>query len=135
MVITAPPAQSGGCYEFPPSKLIDVIEVRGLSRNTKKSYIGFVSRLSRHYHRPPDLICDAEPRAYLLHLLRERKNEVGSPIEAIETALPRMKKPILQPRVYSPEQVAKLLQVDGLNLKHRTLLITRRMPPVCAGAR
>ncbi len=123
-------------------KLIDEIEIRGLSRNTKESYIGFVSRLSRHYHRSPDLICDAELRAYLLHLLRERKNGVGTlciavsalrffyrhvlqrPTEAIETALPRMKKPILRPRVYSPEQVAKLLQVDGLNLKHRTLLMT-----------
>ncbi len=123
-------------------KLIDEMEVRGLSRNTKESYIGFVSRLSRHYHRSPDLICDAELRAYLLHLLREKKNGVGTlciavsalrffyrhvlqrPTEAIETALPRMKKPVLRPRVYSPEQVGRLLQVDGLNLKHRTMLMT-----------
>src|ERR1019366_10175972 len=55
-------------------KLIDEIEVRGLSRNTKDSYIGYVSRLARHYHRPPDQITDAELRAYLLHLLREKKN-------------------------------------------------------------
>jgi site-specific recombinase XerD len=123
-------------------KLIDEIEVRGLSRNTKESYIGFISRLARHYRRSPDQISDAELRAYLLHLLRVKKNGAGTlciavsalrffyhhvlqrPTEAIETALPRMKKPVLRPRVYSPEQIAKLLSVDGINLKHRTMLMT-----------
>jgi site-specific recombinase XerD len=123
-------------------KLIDEIEVRGLSRNTKDSYLGYVSRLARHYRRSPDRISDAELRAYLLHLLREKKNGAGTlclavsalrffyhhvlqrPTEAIETALPRMKKPVRRPRVYSPEQVAKLLSVDGINLKHRTMLMT-----------
>lgn len=136
-------------------KLIDEIEVRGLSRNTKDSYIGHVSRLARHYHRPPDKITDAEVRAYLLQLLREKKNDASTlcvvvsalrfffrhvlqrPTEAIETALPRMKKPVRRPRVYSPEQVAKLLQVDGLNLKHRTMLMTTyaaglRVSELCA---
>jgi integrase/recombinase XerD len=123
-------------------KLIDEIEVRGLSRNTKESYIGFISRLSRHYRRSPDRIRDEELRAYLLHLLREKKNGPGTlciavsalrffyrhvlqrSTEAIETALPRMKKPVVRPRVFSPDQIARLLQVDGLNLKHRTLLMT-----------
>lgn len=123
-------------------KLIDEMEVRGLSRNTKESYIGFVSRLARHYRRPPDKISDDELKAYLLYLLREKRNGPGTlciavsalrffygrvlqrPTEAIETALPRMKKPVLRPRVYSPEQIGRLLQVDGLNLKHRTMLMT-----------
>lgn len=123
-------------------KLIDEMEVRGLSRNTKDSYIGYVYRLARHYHRSPDQITDAELRTYLLHLLREKKNGASTlclavsalrffyrhvlqrSTEAIETALPRMKKPVLRPRVYSPEQVARLLQIDGLNLKHRTMLMT-----------
>mgnify|MGYP003449322444 FL=1 len=51
-------------------KLIDEMEVRGLSRNTKDSYIGYVYRLARHYHRSPDQISDTELRIYLLHLLR-----------------------------------------------------------------
>ena len=123
-------------------KLIDEMEVRGLSRNTKECYLGVVSRLSRHYRRPPDKLSDAELKAYLLHLLREKKNGPGTlciavsalrffygrvlqrPTGAIETALPRMKKPVLRPRVFSPEQIGQLLQVDGLNLKHRTLLMT-----------
>ena len=113
-----------------------------MSRNTQESYIGFVSRLARHYRRPPDQITDEELRAYLLHLLREKKNHAGTlciavsalrffyrhvlqrPTDAIDTALPRMKKPVVRARVFSPEQIARLLAVDGLNLKHRTMLMT-----------
>ncbi len=123
-------------------KLIDEIEVRGLSRNTQESYVGNIYRLARYYHRAPDQIDDGQLRAFLLHLLREQKIGVSSlivtvsalrffyrhvlsrPTQAIETALPRMKKPIVRPRVYSPEQVGKLLQVDGLSCRHRTLLMT-----------
>lgn len=46
------------------------------------------------------------------------------PTDVIEAALPRMKKPVLRPRVFSPEKIARLLSVDGLNLKHRTMLMT-----------
>ena len=41
------------------------LEVRGLSRHTKESYVGFVTRLSRHYRRAPDKLSDdlyASPR-------------------------------------------------------------------------
>lgn len=138
----AQPAEIDVVMNILRQKLIDELQVRGLSINTQASYIGFVSRLARHYRQSPERISDAELRAYLLHLLREKKNGPGTlciavsalrffyhhvlqrPTEAIETALPRMKKPVLRPRVYSPEQIAKLLSVDGLNLKHRTLLMT-----------
>ena len=61
------------------------------------------------------------------------------PTEAIETALPRMKKPVVRPRVYSPEQIAKL-QADCLNVKHRTMLMMTyaaglRVSEVCGCAR
>lgn len=123
-------------------KLIDELEVRGLSRNTQACYLGYISRLARHYHRSPEQISDGELRAYLLHLLREKKNGAGTlctavsalrffyrhvlrrPTDAIDTALPRMKKPVVRPRVFSPEQIAQLLAADGLNLKHRTMLMT-----------
>lgn len=135
-------ADRGGAMSILRQKLIDELEVRGLSRSTQESYAGVVSLLARHYQRPPDRISDEELRAYLLHLRRDRKNGASTlivavsalrffyrhvlhrPTEAIETALPRMKKPVLRPRVFSPEQVARLLQVDDLNLKHRTLLMT-----------
>jgi integrase/recombinase XerD len=123
-------------------KLIDELEVRGMSRKTQAAYIGFVSRLARHYHRSPDRINDGELRAYLLHLLRERKNCAATlclavsalrffyrhvlqrSTEAIDTALPRMRKPVVRARVFSSEQIARLFAVEGLNLKHRTMLMT-----------
>ncbi len=36
-------------------KLIDELELRGMSRSTQESYVGVVSMLARHYHRAPDL--------------------------------------------------------------------------------
>lgn len=142
VVLTVQPAQIDGAMKTLRQKLIDELEVRGLSRNTQESYVGFVSRLARHYNRPPDRISDEELRSYLLYLLREKGNGAGTlciavsalrffyhhvlqrPTEAIETALPRMKKPTTRPRVFSPEQIARLLNVEGLNLKHRTMLMT-----------
>ena len=123
-------------------KLIDELEVRGMSRKTQAAYIGFVSRLAGHYHRSPDRINDGELRAYLLHLLRERKNCAATlclavsalrffyrhvlqrSTEAIDAALPRMRKPVVRARVFSSEQIARLFAVEGINLKHRTMLMT-----------
>ena len=136
-------------------KLIDELELRGLSRSTQESYVGVVSMLARHYWRSPDRISDEELRGYLLHLRRERHNGPSTltvavsalrffyghvmhrSTEAIETALPRMKKPKLLPRVFSPEQIARLFQVEDLSLKHRTLLMTAyasglRVSELCA---
>lgn len=113
-----------------------------MSPRTQDSYVGAVSLLARHYQRSPDRLKDDELQAYLLHLRRDRHNSVSTlivavsalrffyrhvlqrPTGAIETALPRMKKPVLRPRVFSPEQISRLLQVEPLNLKHRTLLMT-----------
>lgn len=136
-------------------KLIDELELRGMSRSTQESYVGVVSMLARHYHRAPDLISDEELRGYLLHLLRDRHNGASTlivavsalrffyrqvlhrPTAAIETALPRMKRPKSLPRVFSPEQIARLLQVEELTLKHRTMLMTAyasgvRVSELCA---
>ena len=122
-------------------KLLDEIEVRGLSRNTEKNYVGALHRLARHYHRAPDQISDDELKHYLLHLLRERQLAASTLIvvvsalrffyrrvlhrstQAIEEALPRMKKPRQLPRVYSQQELSRLFQVKG-NRKHRAMLLT-----------
>jgi site-specific recombinase XerD len=85
---------------------------------------------------------DDEIKAYLLHLLRIKKLAVSSiivavsalrffygqvlrrPTKAIEEALPRMKKPVLRPRVYSVQELERLFGCPGLNRKHRALLMT-----------
>ena len=122
-------------------KLIDEIEVRGLSRNTEKNYVGALYRLARHYHRSPDQISDDELKQYLLHLLRKRQLGASTLIgvvsalrffyqhvlqrstQAIEEALPRMKKPRQLPRVYSQQELAQLFQAKR-NPKHRAMLLT-----------
>ncbi len=136
-------------------RLIDELELRGLSRSTQESYVGIVSMLARYYWRSPDRISDEELRGYLLYLLRERRNGASTlnvavnalrffyqhvlhrPTEAFEHALPRMKRPQSLPRVFSPEQIARLFQVEELTLKHRTMLMTAyasgvRVSELCA---
>jgi integrase/recombinase XerD len=123
-------------------KLIDEIQLRGFSNHTQDSYERCVTGLARFYHRSPDQIVDDEIKAYLLHLLRIKKLAVSSlivavsalrfffgqvlhrPTKAIEQALPRMKKPVLRPRVYSVQELERLFKCPDLDRKHRALLIT-----------
>ena len=123
-------------------KLIDEIQLRGFSPNTQRSYVRSVAGLAQFYHRSPDQIGDDQIKAYLLHLLRIKKLAVSSlivavsalrfffgivlhrPTKAIEEALPRMKKPVLRPRVYSVQELERLFGCPGLNRKHRALFMT-----------
>lgn len=123
-------------------RFIDEMELRGLSPLTRDGYVGVVYRLARHYHRSPDLITDDELKAYVLHMLREQKRSRSTvivvvsalrffyhrvlhrPLEEIGAVLPGMKKPVLRPRIFSPEQVTRLLNAECLSVKHRVLLMT-----------
>ena len=123
-------------------KLIDEIQLRGFSPHTQDSYVRSVTSLARFYHRPPDQIGDDEIKAYLLHLWRVKQLAVSSiivavsalrfffgqilhrPTQAIEQALPRMKKPVLRPKVYSVQELEQLLSGPALNPKHRALFLT-----------
>jgi integrase/recombinase XerD len=123
-------------------QLIDEIQLRGFSPNTQDSYVRSVAGLAQFFHRSPDQIGDQEIKTYLLHLLRVKKLAVSSiivavsalrfffgqvlhrPTQAIEQALPTMKKPILRPRVYSEPQLVQLFGYPELNPKHRALFMT-----------
>ena len=123
-------------------RLIDEIQLRGFSIHTQDSYVRSVTGLARFYHRSPDQIVDDEIKAYLLHLLRIKKLAVSSiivavsalrfffgqvlhrPTKAIEQALPRMKKPVLRPKLYSVQELERLFGCPGLNRKHRALFMT-----------
>lgn len=123
-------------------KLIDEIQLRGFSPHTQDSYVRSVAGLARFYHRPPDQIGDEEIKAYLLHLLRDEKLASSSLIvavsalrffygqvlhratAAIEQALPRMKKPVRRPRVYSVQELERFFQYPQINRRHRALFMT-----------
>ena len=54
-------------------RMLDALELRGLSERTCYVYIYAVARLARHYRRSPDRLSAEEVQQYLLHLLRERQ--------------------------------------------------------------
>jgi len=123
-------------------KLIDEIQLRGLSIHTQDSYVRSVTGLARFYRRSPDQLNDDQLKEYLLHLLREKKLAVSSLIvavsglrfffgnvlhrstKAIQEALPRMKKPVLRPKVYSVQEVEQLLNQPKLDRRHRVMFMT-----------
>lgn len=49
-------------------KMIENMQLRGLSVRTQESYVQAVSQLARHYHKPPDQIVEEELRLYFLYL-------------------------------------------------------------------
>ena len=53
-------------------RMVDDMTVRGLSENTRKSYLSAVSGLARHYGRSPDCIEAREVQDYLIFLYEKR---------------------------------------------------------------
>lgn len=49
-------------------RMIECLQLRGLSERTQESYVRAVRQLSEHYHKSPDLITEEELRQYFLHL-------------------------------------------------------------------
>lgn len=123
-------------------RLIDEIDLRGLSPNTKRNYVYWVAELANHFNRSPNKITDEEIKAFLILLLRVRElaastlivavsalrfffgNVLQRPTEALEQALPRMKKPKHLPRVYSGAELERLFGLAGVDPKHRAIFLT-----------
>lgn len=123
-------------------KLIDELDLRGLAPSTKYNYVHWVVQLAEYYHRSPDGISDPEIKAFLIFLLRERKLSVSTLLvavsalrfffgvvlhrstEAVEQALPRMKRPRRLPRVYSAAELERLFSLPDLDRKHRAMFLT-----------
>ena len=123
-------------------KLIDEIQLRGYSSSTQDNYVRWVADLAQFYNRSPDAISDPEIKSFLVHLWRVRKLAAATlivavsalrfffgrvllrPTEAVEQALPRMKKPIRLPRVYSGLELERLFGLPDLDRKHRAMFLT-----------
>lgn len=113
--------------------------IRGLTENTRLAYLRAVKGLARYYRRPPDQLTDAEVRAYLLHLIRERKLTFSSCRVAVHGLrffyritlrrawdgmhIPLPKRDHKRPAILSRAEVARLFEVTA-NRKHRALLMT-----------
>ena len=49
-------------------RMIECLQLRGLSERTQESYVRAVRQLAEHYHKSPDLITEEELRQYFLYL-------------------------------------------------------------------
>lgn len=124
------------------AQFIRELTLRGSTPRTIESYVGAVAALARHYGRSPDCITEEEIKAYLFHLIRERKfaastmnvvvsalrflyrHVLGRPIEQLAREVPRVKRQVRRPQVYSVAEVERLLVAGCTQLKHRSFLAT-----------
>lgn len=52
-------------------RMSDDMKLAGLSTETRRKYLGAISRLSAHFNRPPDQLSEEEVRTYLVALFKE----------------------------------------------------------------
>jgi len=54
-------------------RMIEDLQLRGMSDTTQGMYVRAVRKLSEHYHKPPDQVTEEELRQYFLYLKNVRK--------------------------------------------------------------
>lgn len=54
-------------------RMIEDMQLRGLSANTQECYVGAVRQLAKHYFRSPDQLTEDDLRQYFLYLTNEKK--------------------------------------------------------------
>lgn len=124
------------------AQFIRELTLRGSSPRTIESYVDAVAALARHYGRSPDRIGEEEIKAYLFHLIQERglsastlnvavsglrffyRVVAGRPIEQLLGTLPRVRRQVRRPRVYSVAEVERLLVAGCFHLKPQAFLAT-----------
>jgi integrase/recombinase XerD len=50
-------------------RMIECLQLRGLSERTQEAYTRAVRQLAEHYHKSPDLLTEEELRQYFLHII------------------------------------------------------------------
>jgi len=123
-------------------KFIAALSVRGFTSGTQRSYVRHVYYLAKHYHRSPEQLTPREVREYLYSVVAEQRfgrstliisinalrffyrQIVGWDRADFQENLPRPKKQHRLPRVYSEEEIQRLLQGEFPNPRHRVLLLT-----------
>jgi integrase/recombinase XerD len=54
-------------------RMIECLQLRGLSERTQEAYVRAVRQLAEHYHKSPDLITEEELRQYFLYIKNVKK--------------------------------------------------------------
>ena len=123
-------------------QFIRELVIRGTSPRTQESYVAAVYGLAKHYHKAPDQLGDEQIKNYMFYLAQERKLAPSSlnvticalrsfyqlvlqrPVEKVRLSLPWVARAVHRPRVYSVEELEKLLTVGCPHPKHRAFLMT-----------
>jgi hypothetical protein len=72
--VTISPSPEGDTAMSPlQQRMIEDMQLRGLSARTQEAYARAVWQLAQHNHRRPDQLSDEELRQYFLYLTNERK--------------------------------------------------------------
>lgn len=119
--------------------MLDELERRNYSPNTRRMYLYAVTELARHFHRSPDRLGLDHIRQYQAHLFREGKlkaNSVAAYVEALRFLfvhvlkrrwtlddLPYPKRPQTLPLVLSHQEVAQLIDAAA-TARDRIILMT-----------
>jgi site-specific recombinase XerD len=64
-------------------RMIESLQLRGLSERTQEAYVRAVGQLAQHYHKAPDLISEEELRQYFLYIKNVKKYSRASSTIAI----------------------------------------------------
>jgi integrase/recombinase XerD len=119
-------------------RLVEDMQIRNLTPNTQRAYVGQVVQLARHFRKSPDLLGPDEIRTYLIHLIQQRHLAASSVIVAVAAFrffytvtlkrswviaddIPAGRQGTKLPVVLSQDEVARLLAAVD-NLKHRMVL-------------
>jgi len=123
-------------------RFINELTLRGIAGRTVEAYIAAVYSLARYYRQSPDQVTDEQLHAYLLHLRGERKLSPSSlnqhvsalrsfyhlvqqrPVAALQTVLPRVRRQIRRPQIFSRAELERLFTVGCPQARTRAFLMT-----------
>ncbi len=116
--------------------------IRGISPRTQHTYVIQVYYLARYYHKSPDQLTDEELKNYIFYLVEKKHLAASSINQAISAlrffyrtvlkrsvdflreTLPRVRRAMRRPQVFSTEEMERLLTIGCLHPKHRAFLMT-----------
>ena len=62
-------------------RMIESLQLRGMSERTQEMYVRAVRQLAQHYHKSPDLITEEELRQYFLYVKNIKQwSRSGAPL-------------------------------------------------------
>jgi site-specific recombinase XerD len=120
--------------------MIEDMRLRNLSPHTIEAYVHAVKQCAGHFGRSPEQLTPEQVRQYLLHLVQDQHASwsrynlarcglqflyrVTLGIDERFEKLPCAKVPKRLPTVLSPDELRRLFDVVGHDLKHKALLMT-----------